>query len=114
MPYNGGEVVVKRDAPLQLFAIVHDLDQSPSWREEWIAAALERVFQIACERQLQCLGMARLGTVHGRFPLERFIQLLVTAVGRHREVPERIWLGVARRDCPRAIEQFKQCCANKP
>lgn len=111
VPYDGGVVVVKRDEPLQLFAIVHDLDCTPSWQEAWIASALDRVFAIAAVRQLKRLGMAPLGCVHGRFPLEQFIALLVASVARHGEGPEQIWLGVKRSQCRVAIEQLKQHCA---
>lgn len=112
VPYKGGAVVVKRAEPLQLFAIVHDLDLAPSWQETWIAAALDATLKLAGERHLKRLGMAPLGTLHGHFPLERFIELLVAGIARHREGAEQIWLGVKRSHCHSAIEQLKHYCTN--
>jgi len=112
VPYRAGEVVVRRAEPLQLFAIIHDLDCTPSWQEVWIESALDQVFTIASMRQLKRLGMAPLGSVHGRFPLEQFIKLLVMAVARHDKGVEQIWLGVKRRECVLAIEQLKRLCAS--
>lgn len=114
VPYTAGTVVVRRAEPLQLFAIVHDLDCTPSWQEAWIESALEQTLTIANKRQLKRLGMAPLGSVHGRFPLERFIQLLVMVVARHGQGVRQLWLGVKRRECTLAIEQLKHHCATLP
>lgn len=109
-PYKPGAVVVKQGQPLQLYAIVHDLDHSPSWRETWIIAALNATFATARKRQLNRLGMAALGTVHGRLPLERFIELLVETVASRRDGPGKIWLGVKRSQCQHAIATLKHHC----
>ena len=111
-PYKLGDVVVKQGQPLQLYAIVHDLDESPSWRETWIVAALDATFRIARRRQLKRLGMAALGTVHGHLPLERFIELLVETVATHGDGPGQIWLGVKRSHCHKAIEALKHHCTS--
>lgn len=109
-PYKTGAVVVKHARPLQIFAIVHDLDDSPSWRETWIISALDATLKIARERQLKRLGMAALGTVHGRLPLERFLELLVEIIASRRDGPTQIWVGVERRRCQSAIKALKHYC----
>lgn len=109
-PYRLGGVVVKQSQPLQLHAIVHDLEQSPSWRETWILAALEATLKVARARRLRRLGMAALGTVHGRLPLERFLELLVDSVASHNEGPAQIWVGVEHHHCRGAIAALKHYC----
>lgn len=44
-PEKPGSVLVRGKSPLQLLAVVHDLNQEPSWRENWVAKALEAVFR---------------------------------------------------------------------
>ncbi|EDN72294.1 conserved hypothetical protein [Beggiatoa sp. SS] len=44
-PLIPGSVLVRGYCPLELLAIVHDLDQEPSWREEWILKALHGIMQ---------------------------------------------------------------------
>lgn len=92
-PPQPGTVRVRRGQPLELVAIVHDLEQTPSWREEWIATALERVLNITRRKRLKRLAMPLLGSVHGRFPPERFVALLRQWLEREfPEHPEHLWL----------------------
>lgn len=114
VPYKLGDVVVKQAQPLQLYAIVHDLDHSPSWTETWIISALNATFTLARKRQLKRLGMAALGTVHGRLPLERFIELLAETVASRSDGPGQIWLGVRRSQCQTAIAALKHHCTTHP
>jgi len=44
-PAAPGSVMVKAGYPLRLLAIIHDLNQEPSWKEEWVASALDGIFQ---------------------------------------------------------------------
>jgi hypothetical protein len=92
-PKEPGSILVRDRVPLELAAIVHDLDEEPSWREEWIVAALDRALAEAEKRQLRSLGLEMLGAIHGRLERPRFLQILRQAL--HRSSPrrlERIWL----------------------
>jgi hypothetical protein len=88
-PAAPGSVVVRDGAPTRLLAVVHDLSQDPSWREEWVAAALEAVIAEADSRKVRTLAMPPLGRVHGSLPRERFVVLLRSALqasaARHLE-----------------------------
>jgi hypothetical protein len=75
-PLIPGRVLVKGQFPIQLLAIIHDLDQEPSWQEEWIVQALHNIVQISEQRQLQSIGMPLLGTVHGNLSTSRSLALL--------------------------------------
>ena len=89
-----GGVVVAGGFPLTLFAVVHDIDADPTWREDWITRALNELFRIAARHQLARVAMPLLGTVHGRLRPERGLNLLLDALGAAGEYPERIWLQV--------------------
>jgi hypothetical protein len=92
-PKQPGTIVARDRAPLELAAIVHDLDEEPSWREEWIVSALDHALAEAERRQLRSLGLEMLGAIHGRLERPRFLQILRQALQRadpHRL--ERIWL----------------------
>lgn len=95
-PIAPGTVLIgPRDRPLELLAVVHDLDHDPSWRSDWISAALTGVMERAAQRQVRELALPLLGTVHGRLPLEEAVSLNVAAfrsVDQH--FPERVWLMV--------------------
>jgi hypothetical protein len=92
-PREPGTILVRERVPLELAAIVHDLDEEPSWREEWIVAALDRALAEAERRQLRAIGLEMLGAIHGRLERPRFLQILRQALQRAdpRKL-ERIWL----------------------
>jgi hypothetical protein len=71
-----GSVLVKNGKPLKFLAVVHDVDQDPTWREAWIEKALLGIFREAEHRRLEAIAMPLLGTLHGRLQPTRFIHLL--------------------------------------
>jgi len=92
-PLEPGTVSVVESHPLRLHAIVHDLSRDPTWREEWIGAALAELFRAAGRRGLRSLALPILGGVHGHLPAERFLVLLEAAL--ESAAPgrlERLWL----------------------
>lgn len=92
-PKAPGTIVVRDRSPVEFAAIVHDLDQEPSWREEWIVSSLDRALAEAERRKLRSLGLEMLGAIHGKIERPRFLQLLRQALQRcdPRRL-ERIWL----------------------
>jgi hypothetical protein len=88
-PATPGSIVVREGSPIRLLAVIHDLSQDPTWREEWVAAALEAALVEADSREVRTLAMPPLGRVHGSLPRERFVVLLRSALGtassRHLE-----------------------------
>ncbi len=88
-----GKVVVRTGEPLRLLAVVHDLGRSPSWREEWVAAALLAALRESEARRLRSLSLPLLGRVHGQLEVERFFTLLHDALA-HAQTDhlERLWL----------------------
>ena len=87
-----GAVVVRAGQPLRLLAVVHKLDETPSWREEWVARALDAVFREAGRRGLGALALPVLGGVHGKLDAARFWTLLKASIEATTSRPARIWL----------------------
>ena len=92
-PETPGSVLVKGKHPLHLLAIVHDLNQEPSWREEWIASALDGIFREAESRKLRSIALPFLGTLHGSLDKQRFVVLLRGTLERiSANHLKRLWL----------------------
>jgi len=92
---TSGSVLVKGKSPLRLIAIVHDLNQEPSWREEWIASALDGIFREAESRRIGSIALPFLGTLHGSLEKQRFLMLLRWALERiSANHLKRLWLVV--------------------
>ena len=79
-PVEPGNVVAREGTPLRLLAVVHDLSQDPTWREDWVAAAIGAVLREADSRRVRTLAMPPLGRVHGALSRERFVLLLHSAL----------------------------------
>lgn len=92
-PEVPGRVLVRGREPYRVLAIVHDLGEEPTWREEWIVAALEGVLSVCIRLRIEAIGLDPLGSRHGRLPLSRFRELLRGAL---RAAPpgelQRIWV----------------------
>jgi hypothetical protein len=75
-PKTPGSVLVRGRRPVRLLAIVHDLNQEPTLKEEWIKNALRGIFQEVEKRRLESLALPFIGTLHGRLEKERFVGML--------------------------------------
>jgi hypothetical protein len=92
-PEMPGGVIVRKGHPLRLLAVVHHLSYEPSFREEWIALALENIMCFCAARSIRSLGLPLLGSVYGTFPPQRFLSLLRGCL-HWRSLPalKEIWL----------------------
>ena len=91
-----GTLVVRGRDPVRLHAIVHDLDEEPSWREDWVASALREVLREVAARELRSLSLPLLGGVHGSLGPERFAELLGGALAEASvEKLDDVWLTVS-------------------
>ncbi len=71
-----GSVLVTGRNPIRFLAIVHDVNQVPTLKEEWVESALKEIFEKAEQRKIRSLGLPLLGTLHGRLEKQRFVALL--------------------------------------
>ena len=104
-PEEPGSVVVHEDSPLRFLAVVYDIDQEPSWREEWVERALEGIFREAERRRLQTIALPFMGTKHGSLEKERFLLLFRKFLERNRSpYPLRVWLTLPENISPKIID----------
>ncbi len=92
-PKTPGSVLVQSTTPLRLLAVVHDLNEDPSWKEAWITHALDGIFHEAEIRKLGSIAVPFLGTQHGSLDKERFLVLLRSTIERvSLHYLKRLWL----------------------
>lgn len=78
-----GSAVVRGGSPTQISAIVHDLDDEPSWTEEAVALALDAALAHAHDLGVRSLAVQILGAVHGTMDPVAFGDLLQAGLSRH-------------------------------
>ena len=81
-PEPVGSVVIRKGYPLRFLAIVHDVNQEPTWKEEWVVTALEQVFRECEKHKISAMGLPLLGTKHGRLEKLRFVALLAEVLNQ--------------------------------
>ena len=81
-PARPGSVVVRRGQPLELLAVVHDVDQEPIWREQWIIDALDGIFTEVERRRVRALALPLVGTRHGSIHPARVAHFISRALNR--------------------------------
>jgi hypothetical protein len=92
-PSAPGSVLVKKAEPLQLLAIVHDIDCDPTWREEWIASAINGIVEEAEWRRLGAIGLPLIGTRHGHIETRRVALWLGRCLSRTTfRYLKRVWV----------------------
>jgi hypothetical protein len=106
-PRSPGEVVVKGNHPVRLLAVVHNLEQEPTWKEEWIANTLGHIFKESVNNRIKTVAMPVLGSIYGSLNYENFIELFRSALPPGNfTYPEKIWLIVPAPECNRIMKLF--------
>ena len=92
-PEPVGSVLIQGSQPLRFLAIVHDVNQEPTWREVWIENALGEIFRKAEQRELKSVGLPLIGTLHGKLKNRRFAVLLGRVLQQFTfQHLKRLWL----------------------
>jgi hypothetical protein len=92
-PETPGSVLVRKAEPLQFLAIVHDIDREPTWREAWIASAINGIVEEAEWRRLEAIGLPLIGTRHGNIEIRRVALWLGRRLSRSTfRYLKRIWV----------------------
>lgn len=95
-----GGVLIRPGKPRRMLAIVHDLDEDPSWRIEWVAQALGNMLALAEPSGIKAVRLPILGAKHGRMSAERFIAILRDVLRHSRKHGlKNIWLCAPAKDC---------------
>jgi len=107
-PRRPGSVIVQERTPLRLLAVIHDLNEEPSWREDWVTRALKGIFHETEMRKLRSIGIPFLGTLHGTMERGRFLVLLrssIESVSLHHL--KQLWLIVPTGTSSKLFEVFE-------
>jgi len=107
--HKPGDIILKSGSPDKLWAIVHNLDFTPSWRSEWIARALENILELSRKKPISSIRLPVLGSQFGHFKLTEFITLLVKILNTCEPTNlQRIWLLVPDKDCQTVFTLLKK------
>lgn len=107
-PADPGTVIVQAGSPVRLLAIVHDIEQTPTWTEAWIEHAIFALFQETDRHRLTSLGLPVLGATHGSMPTARFAAMLRRALEqRPPRSLRRIWAQVPEAHTRLMLNRFR-------
>lgn len=113
-PEPVGSVLIKGRNPTRFLAIVHDVDQDPTWREEWVESALKEILRLAEHRSLRSVKLPLLGTLHGRLEKQRFVVLLGRALAQATfNHLKSLWLVAPAEACPDIIDSLGSMMGEK-
>lgn len=108
-----GDVIIKSFNPMRFLAIVHDLEQTPTIREEWIESTIEKVLQNANTKGLKAISLPVLGAQYGDFKLNQFITILAHKINKNMDNKlERIWLVVPGKECKAAFDLLNKIASS--
>ena len=62
------------------YAVVHDLDNDPTCRPEWIKKAYRQAFLQGEIKRVRQMGLPPLGSVHGKIPVEQSLKMLIESI----------------------------------
>lgn len=104
-----GSVLVKRGTPKRLFAIIHDLEQDPTLRQEWVVKALQNMIRLAERQPLHAIALPLLGTRYGQLDQHRFIELLCQTLTHYPPAsPLKLWLMARRYEVHALLEALNR------
>ena len=107
-PAVPGSVLVRGQRPYRLLAVVHDFNEEPSLKEEWVTSALDAIFRKSEDLQLHSIAIPLLGAHYGFLNAERFIEFLVQALkSRSLKHLKRLWLIVPGGTARDIVEMLK-------
>lgn len=87
-PPAPGEVVVRGN---RAYAIVHDLEQKPTCRREWVDAAIENLVKHCEDNLIRAIAVQPLGCVHGDGRVDDFERALTKRLAGSTQI-ERVWI----------------------
>ena len=79
-----GTIMVRPGRPIKLLAVVHRLSDDPTWREAWVADAIDNLRAEIERRRIHAIGTPLLGTVHGKMSARRSFELMRPLLMRGR------------------------------
>lgn len=109
-PRAPGTVLVQGNSPVRLLAIIHDFNEEPSWKEEWIEKGFQGIFETAERLSLRSLALPLIGTVHGSLSKDRSVQFLAQGLScRPLHDLLFLWLVVRTGETREVFDLLKPC-----
>ena len=107
-PRTPGTVLLQGGPPLHVLAIVHDFNQDPSWKEEWIESALHSALHESSKLGIRSMAIPLLCTVHGSLDKRRFLEILARSLqGAGLNDLNLLWLVVPEGRSSQTIKELK-------
>jgi hypothetical protein len=107
--YSLGSVVIKGKSPLRLCAVVHDIEQEPTYTHACVGKAYQAVMQTVQKRNITSLALPLLGSIHGKLSVTESVQLLdASVIHGYPENLEKLWLILpsgSNCDCLKQLQQ---------
>ncbi len=105
-----GSVVVQQGRPNRLYAVIHDLDQDPTWRPEWVLSALVNLLRLSERQAIQAIALPLLGCRFGQLESWRFIDLLCRALQLQPPATDlKLWLIAPRYETHALLTRLQHC-----
>lgn len=112
--HKPGDIIYKPGSPIKLWAVIHDLEQTPSWHQKWIEKALENIIGLCERKNITSICLPVLGSQFGHFQITNFILLLVKTLKASKPVTlKRIWLVVPEDACQTVFTLLKTLSTNE-
>lgn len=71
-----GLALARGKAPYRFLAIVHDFNETPSWKKEWVRGALVDIFEKAEYYSINSIRIPLLATEHGSLEPAEFVKII--------------------------------------
>ena len=76
-PNKPGSVIVNNSS---WYAVIHDVDQDPTWKEKRIKKAYQQILLLAELKKVKRIGSPLLGSVHGSFDPGRSLEMFLGSI----------------------------------
>jgi len=76
-PKKPGSVLTRNNS---WYAVVHDLDADQTCRREWVEKAYRTILRLAEHKRVRRVAIPLLGSVHGKFPPDDSLDLLINVL----------------------------------
>ncbi len=107
LPLEPGTAIFKKGKPLRFLAVVHDLEQEPSWRAEWVASALREVFSLAEEKGCRSMALPLIAARKGHLSTQGFLDIFKKILLEGVNGPQNLWLVVPQGTEAEVIERLQ-------
>jgi hypothetical protein len=76
-PRKPGSIVTNNS---NWYAVVHDLDREPTWRQAWIEKAYREILLLVEKKRIRKIAVPLLGSAHGKFSQDESMRMLLQAI----------------------------------